>query len=98
MTACDDSGAEFEGVSEDGDKFQAAISYADENIYAGRYDRPVEAAYAFNFAHSVLNPDEPTPNEIPPMELSDEQRYDIEENVMRLLHPRRGPFLRLADE
>ncbi len=98
MTAQNKNEGNYKGIGRNGDKFQAKIIYDDENLYVGRYDRSVEAAYAFNFAQSVLNPDDPQPNEIPPTELTDEQRNTIEENVMRLLHPRRAPFQRKADE
>ncbi|MCX7411259.1 MAG: HNH endonuclease [Planctomycetales bacterium] len=92
-----DSSTGYKCVRRKGAKFQSVVSYACEQLHIGSYDRASEAAYAVNHAYHILRPEVPTPNQIPPQELTAAQTTQIEENVMRLLHPRRAPRKKRAD-
>jgi hypothetical protein len=92
-----DSSTGYKGVQKQGAKYRPKIGYAGEQLYLGSYDRASDAAYAVNCAYQILRPDVPPPNQIPPRELTTSRMQEIEENVTRLLHPRRPPRKRAAD-
>lgn len=92
-----DNSTGYKGVHKSGKKFEGCIGHAKEKLYLGRYDRACEAAHAVNHAFADRYKDVPTPNRIPPDDLTDQQRQQIEANVMRLLHRRRRPRQPSAD-
>lgn len=89
--------SKYPGITKRSDKFEAGITYANERLYLGRYDRAKEAAYAYCFAQVVLNPQLDESAAMEDFGLGEKERKSVESNVMRLLHPRRLPRKRHPD-
>lgn len=81
----------FKGVAQAGDRYRAKIGYGREQLHLGVYDSAAEAAYAYNYACTMLTPEKAAPNPLPARLLTPKMKQAVEENVMRLLHPRRLP-------
>lgn len=87
----------FKGVAQAGGRYRAKIGYGREQLHLGVYDSAAEAAHAYNYACIMLTPGKAAPNQLPARLLSPRKKQAVEENVMRLLHPRRLPWKRTAD-
>lgn len=86
-----DNSTGYKGVTKGKKKFTASVGWNNEQLYLGTYDRACEAAHAVNFAYDMFYADIPTPNRISPGDIVPVRRREIEDNVLRLLHPRRAP-------
>ena len=91
--SCNSTG--YKGVScKKSSRYEASVSYRGHQHYLGRYARTAEAAYAVNYCYAKLYRDVPTPNQIAPDQLPEQQQREIEANVDRLMDPNRGAFQR----
>jgi|LSQX01.2.fsa_nt_gb hypothetical protein len=75
-------------------RYAASVSYRGRHHYLGRYARTAEAAHAVNYCYAKLYRDVPTPNQIAPDQLTEQQQRETEANVDRLMDPNRSAFQR----